>query len=92
MAAVELATGYVSLAVETSQISKSLGGMFKGADKIAGNTGVSMGNAMSQGFDRAAPDLDGLRKEVEIAEAKITSSIERKAPARKTPHTSQQPH
>jgi len=82
MAAVELATGYVSLAIETSAVSKSIGGMFKGADTAAGKAGASMGRALKRNFEKAnSVDLDGLRKSVEVAEGKITASVERNSAA-----------
>lgn len=81
---VELAVGYITLAAETSQISKSIGTMFKGADKHAGVAGRSMGKALKDNFEKAnSVDLDGLRKEVETGEAKITAAIERGSDAQK---------
>lgn len=82
MAAVELATGYVTLAAETSQISKQIGTMFKGADTFASKAGKDMGQAMAKSFEQAnAVDLDAMRKDVELAEQKITATIERNAQA-----------
>lgn len=77
---VELATAYVTLTVDASEISKSIGKGFATGDKIAGKAGQSMGRAMSRSLEQATDvDLDTLRAEVETAEKKITASIEQSA-------------
>lgn len=82
MAAVELATGFVTLAVSTQNISADINKMFKGADKQAGAAGRGMGQALKKNFESAnSIDLDDMRREVEAGEAKITSVIERSSQA-----------
>lgn len=76
MASVELATGYVTLASETSQLAKQIGGMFKNAERDAGRTGQAMGKAIAKGFEQNAPDIDELTAEVERAEKRLASQAD----------------
>lgn len=83
MAGVELATAYVSLAVETSQIGKQIGAGFKGGDKIAANAGRSMGKAVTQAYAKEkGPDFDKLASEAERADKAVAASAEKGAKAR----------
>lgn len=79
LASVELATGYLTLAAETSQLAKQVGGIFKGAESQASKTGQSMGKAIAKGFDQNKPDVDALAKDVEIAEKRVVAQAEASA-------------
>lgn len=68
---IELAVAYVSLAVETSNIPRQIGAGFAGADRIAGDAGKKMGQALARGIDAEKPKLDGLRAEVEKAKRSV---------------------
>ncbi|MFJ5149145.1 peptidoglycan DD-metalloendopeptidase family protein [Glutamicibacter sp. NPDC088455] len=76
MASVELATGYVTIASETSKLAKQLGGMFAGVEKDASSTGKKMGAAMAKSFDAAKPDVDSLAAEVERAEKRVAAQAD----------------
>ena len=76
MAAVELATGYLTLAAETSLLAKQVGGIFKGAESQASKTGQSMGKAIAKGFEQNKPDIDALTAEVERAEKRVATQAE----------------
>jgi murein DD-endopeptidase MepM/ murein hydrolase activator NlpD len=76
MAAIELATGYVSLAVETSDVAKQVGRMFTGVEGSASKAGKNMGKAMAKGFNASAPDVDALAADVERTQKKITAQAE----------------
>lgn len=83
MAGVELATAYVSLSVETSQIAKQIGAGFKGGDKVASNAGRSMGKAVTQAYAKEkGPDFDKLASEAERADKAVAASAEKGAKAR----------
>jgi phage-related minor tail protein len=74
---VELATAYVTLTIDGSEISKSISSGFAGGDKIAAKAGQSMGRTLSRSLEQSTDvDLDTLRAEVETAEKKITASVE----------------
>lgn len=79
MAAIELATGYVSLAVETSDVAKQVGRMFTGVEGSASKAGKSMGAAMAKGFNASAPDVEALAADVERTQKKITAQAEASA-------------
>lgn len=76
LASVELATGYVTIASETSKLAKQLGGMFAGVEKDASSTGKKMGAAMAKSFDAAKPDVDSLAAEVERAEKRVAAQAD----------------
>lgn len=76
MAAVELATGYVTLTVETSSVAGKIGKIFSGAEGTATSAGKNMGKAMAKAFDSEKPDVDGLRADVERAEKRIAAAAE----------------
>ncbi len=79
MASVELATGYVTLAVETRNLASQIGRMFSGADSQATQAGRSMGRAMTQAFEQNQPNMDTLVKNVEVAEQRVAAQAERSA-------------
>ena len=76
LASVELATGYLTLAAETSQLAKQVGGIFKGAESQASKTGQSMGKAIAKGFEQNKPDVDALAAEVERAEKRVAAQAD----------------
>lgn len=76
---IELATGYVTLAVETSGLAKQVSGIFRGSEGQANTAGKSMGRAMSKAFDGAKPDIDALASAVELAEKRVTAQVEQAA-------------
>ena len=78
-AAVELATAYVSLAAEGSEITKAIGRAFNAADKVASDAGRDMGKAMAKTFASSKPDVSQLAADYERAQAKIKVSAERNA-------------
>lgn len=75
-ASVELATGYLTLAAETSQLARQVGGIFKGAESQASKTGQSMGKAIAKGFEQNKPDVDSLAAEVERAEKRVAAQAD----------------
>lgn len=79
MAAVELATGYLTLAAETSGLAKQVAKMFRGAETEAGQTGRAMGKALARGFESEKPNTDRLAEDVKRAEAKVAAHSERSA-------------
>lgn len=82
---VELSTAYVSIAAETSQLSKGIGAAFKGADKVASKAGKSMGEAVSKAYDAVGgPDFDKLQADAERADKAVAASAEKGAKARET--------
>jgi len=76
MAAVELATGYVTLAVETRGINSQVAQAFRGAGGVATTAGRSMGQSMARSFNAARPNIDVLRAEFENAEKRIVAQAE----------------
>ncbi|WP_237220386.1 hypothetical protein [Rothia nasimurium] len=86
-AAVELATGYVTLTVETSQVSKAIGKAFNAGETIAVSTGQKMGKALSDGLkkiettglDKLQAELKDAGDKAEAAAAKVKTSEERLA-------------
>lgn len=76
---IELATGYVTLAVETSGLAKQVSGIFRGSEGQANTSGKSMGRAMAKAFDGAKPDMDALASAVELAEKRVTAQVEQAA-------------
>lgn len=70
-AAVELATGYVTLTVETSQVSKAIGKAFNAGESIAVSTGQRMSKALANSLNKVETSgLDKLQAEFEDAGAK----------------------
>lgn len=77
-AAVELATGYVTLTVETSQVAKAIGRAFGDGEKFAAISGQKMGKAISQGLQKAqAPALDDLKAKLKDAEGAFEKASEK---------------
>lgn len=76
----ELGVGYVTLTVSTKGLGKDLAKQFLGAEKQAKDTGRRMGKAVSDGFDGSL-DLDALRRDIEVAEARGTAAVEKASAA-----------
>lgn len=77
---VELATAYVTLTAETSEISKSIGKAFSNADRAATSAGSSMGRALKSAFAKEKPvDTEKLSKALESAERRHTAAVEKGA-------------
>src|SRR5690625_3504921 len=74
--AVELANAYVTLSVETSSISKSVGKMFRGVEGQAGATGRNMGRQMATSFDKAKPNVEVLEQDVKRAQDRVVAHKE----------------
>ena len=55
MAAVELATGYITLAVETATLSRQIAGALSGAGKYGTAAGREIGQNMARAFTEAKP-------------------------------------
>lgn len=75
---IELATAYVSVLGETSQLSKDIAKAFDGADRTAGNAGKSMGAKLADGFGRTAKPgkaLDAFQSDAERRGEKIGTAI-----------------
>lgn len=76
MAAVELATGYVTLTVDTRGIGKDIGRAFASAGSTGTTAGKTMGKAMSKSFAEAKPDMDALRADYDQVQRKIVQQAE----------------
>lgn len=76
MAAVELATGYVTLAVETRGINGQIGRAFQGAGGVASTAGRSMGQSMAKSFNASKPNVDALRADFENAQKRVAAQAE----------------
>lgn len=77
---VELATAYVTLTAETSEISKSIGKAFSNGDRAATSAGTSMGRALKSAFAKEKPvDTEKLSKALESAERRHTAAVEKGA-------------
>src|SRR5690625_87404 len=74
--AVELANAYVTLAVETSNISRQVGRMFRGVEGQAGTTGRNMGRQMATSFDKAKPNVEVLEQDVKRAQDRVVAHKE----------------
>lgn len=79
MAGYELATAYVNLVVETGDAGKRIGGMFKGVEGTAANTGRGAGKKFAQAFDSAKPidikaDVDKAAAQVAVASKKVKAA------------------
>lgn len=85
---VELATGYVTLTVQTKSLGAQIGKAFAGGEGMAATAGKSMGRSMSKAFTKSQPDMDKLSDDVKLAEQRIaahaeTSGRKQEAAARK---------
>ena len=76
----ELGVGYVTLTVSTRGLGKDLAKQFLGAEKQAAKSGKRMGKNVTDAFNDEI-DLDGLAREIEIAEAKGTAAVEKASKA-----------
>ena len=77
---VELATGYVTLAVETSGLAKQIGAQFKGAEGMAASSGRNMGKAIQKGLDAAdGGNLEDLQRKLTENEAKLAAAADQGA-------------
>ena len=75
MAAVELATGYVTLAAETRTLTRQIAEAFKGAGDYGSRAGRDIGSSMAKAFNEAKPiDMDSIRARVETAEKAMAQS------------------
>src|SRR5699024_6223089 len=74
--AVELANAYVTLAVESSNISCQVGRMFRGVEGQAGTTGRYMGGQMATSFDKAKPNVEVLEQDVKRAQDRVVAHKE----------------
>ena len=77
MAAIELATNYVTLAVETSTLSKQVSKALANVGSIGTRAGREIGDGMAKGFDQTKNiDVDGLRAKVESADRALAQSAD----------------
>lgn len=76
----ELGVGYVTLTVSTRGLGKDLAKQFLGAEKQAAKSGKRMGKNVTDAFNDEI-DLDGLAREIEIAEARGTVAVEKASKA-----------
>ena len=75
MAAIELATGYVTLAAETRTLTQQIAAAFKGAGDHGARAGREIGSSMAKAFKEANPiDMDSIRAKVENAEKAMAQS------------------
>jgi hypothetical protein len=67
----ELGVGYVSLVVSTKGLGKDIAKQFGGAEKIAGQSGRSMGSKLKDEMNKtirgAKPDFSAMEKAVHAA-------------------------
>ena len=83
MAAVELATGYVTLAAETRTLTRQIAEAFKGAGDHGARAGREIGSSMAKAFKEANPiDMDSIRAKVDNAEKAMAQSAAQAASKR----------
>ena len=83
MAAIELATGYVTLAAETRTLTQQIATAFKGAGDHGARAGREIGSSMAKAFKEANPiDMDSIRAKVETAEKAMAQSAAQAASKR----------
>ena len=83
MAAIELATGYVTLAAETRTLTRQIAEAFKGAGDHGARAGREIGSSMAKAFKEANPiDMDSIRAKVENAEKAMAQSAAQAASKR----------
>lgn len=81
----ELATAYVSLAVESNTIPQEIGKAFAQSDKVALNAGKKMGQAVAKGYaTQKGPDFDKLAADAKKADEQVAASAEKGAKSRET--------
>ena len=89
MAAIELATGYVTLAAETRTLTQQIAAAFKGAGDHGARAGREIGSSMAKAFKEANPiDMDSIRAKVENAEKAMAQSAAQAASKRAAAATS----
>lgn len=77
MAAIELATSYLTLAVETSTLSKQVSKALSGVGSIGARAGREIGDGMAKGFEQTKNiDVEGLRAKVESADRALAQSAD----------------
>ena len=77
MAAVELATGYITLAVETATLSRQIAGALSGAGKYGTAAGREIGQNMARAFTEAKPvDTKELEQKVKDAQDRMAQATE----------------
>lgn len=77
MAAIELATSYLTLAVETSTLSKQVSKALANAGQIGTRAGREIGDGMAKGFSQTKNiDVEGLREKVERADRALAQSAD----------------
>ena len=75
MSAIELATGYITLAAETRTLTQQIATAFKGAGDHGARAGREIGSSMAKAFKEANPiDMDSIRAKVETAEKAMAQS------------------
>ena len=83
MTAVELATGYVTLAAETRTLTRQIAEAFKGAGDHGARAGREIGSSMAKAFKEANPiDMDSIRAKVDNAEKAMAQSAAQAASKR----------
>ena len=83
MAAIELATGYITLAAETRTLTQQIATAFKGAGDYGARAGREIGSSMAKAFKEANPiDMDSIRAKVETAEKAMAQSAAQAASKR----------
>nr|DAV95870.1 MAG TPA: tail tape measure [Caudoviricetes sp.] len=77
MAAIELATSYLTLAVETSTLSKQVSKALANVGSIGTRAGREIGDGMARGFEQTKNiDVEGLRAKVESADRALAQSAD----------------
>lgn len=77
LAAIELATSYLTLAVETSTLSKQVSKALANAGQIGTRAGREIGDGMAKGFNQTKNiDVEGLRAKVESADRALAQSAD----------------
>ncbi len=80
MAAIELATNYITLAVETSTLSKQISKALSGVGSLGERAGREIGDNMARGFDATKNiDIEALRTKVESADRALAQSADQMA-------------
>lgn len=75
--AVELATGYVTLTVETSQVSKAIGRAFSQGEGVAASSGKAMASSLSKAMQNVqTTGLDKLQAGLEDSKRKAESAAD----------------
>lgn len=81
--AVEVGTGYLTLAVETSGVAAGVGQQFARIQGIGASAGKKTGQAFAKGFDQASPsNIEDLTKKAQVAQEKLAASAQRSSKIR----------